>query len=212
MKTLKFIFPIFLLGMFLAGCSYDEGPLPGDVEPFAQEESALKGAKKTSYDIESEFELIGIPANTPNGKPFSSKGNLFHQKVYGSGNVYFQGEVLAADLLIVDEKIHMQKLLTSWIMTTSNVKVVLTITDGDNIGDELHFNYSSEVDATPMFTSEDGTGEIVVEGADGIILGGTGIFDKAQGTITYKGVWPFTEWGEVFEPGICTFNGTIILK
>lgn len=212
MKNLKFILPFFLLGLFLAGCSIDEGPLPSDVEPMAQEESALKGAKKISYPFLSEFILYGEGATKPNGKLFINDGNLFHQKVYGDGTVLFQGQELEAELLIADEKIHMQKVGTEMISTTSNVKVELTIVGGEHDGDKLFFNYSSVIDASPMFTSVDGTGAIVVTDAHGIILGGTGIFDKAKGTITYEGVWPFSEWGMVFEPGICTFNGAVLLK
>ena len=194
MKNLRFIFPIFLLGLFLAGCSYDEGPLPGDAEPLAEKESALKGAKKKhAVPFKNTFECWG--------EFISMDGPIVHQAVYGSGKATHLGK---SELLITDEAIDMSG--SPW--TTKDVKVVLTAANGD----ELNLFYSSSIDPSPL---AEPSGAIIVEGAEGYIFGGKGRFENATGTITYEGVWPFHteiidgEPVQIFEIGTCTFNGTI---
>ena len=60
MKTLKFIFPIFLLGLFLAGCEKEE-ILPASEDMPAKEESALKAAKKKhEVPFKSKFVLHSL--------------------------------------------------------------------------------------------------------------------------------------------------------
>lgn len=207
MKNLKCILPFFLLGLFLAGCSVDEGPLPSDVEPMAQEVSALKGAKKKhEVPFKSTFEVWTVPFPV---EDWPDDG-LYHQKLEGIGKATHMGK---ATLLIPDEGIYFPP--GSPISEADNIEVILT---GAN-GDELWFRYTSRVDGSPLGNVGE-AGAIIVEDADGEIWGGTGRFEHATGQITYEGVWPFY-WvdppgegpGEepypVFENGICTFNGTI---
>lgn len=204
MKNLKFIFPIFLLGLFLAGCSVDEGPLPSDVEPLAEEESALKGAKKHAVPFKSKFEMWGEPIlPTP-------PDDFYHQRLWGNGKATHMGK---ATIEIPDEALSFNFGVDPPVATATDVECILT---GAN-GDELWFRYSSVSDPTmvPLVP-----GVIIVKDADGVIWGGTGKFEGASGNITYEGYWPYTWFDDpdddpdlgpqaVFDAGICTFNGMI---
>ncbi len=195
MKNRVFILSLFLLGLFLAGCSEGEGPLPADVAPLSvEDQSALKAAKKHAVPFKCEFEMWGVPIDDPNP---DNPDDLVHQMLWGAGKASHMGKT---EILIPDEGLDFSFFPTA---SADNVEVILTAANGD----ELWFRYSSEFDLSPMLEGE--TGVIIVEDADGEIWGGTGRFKGATGEITYEGVWPFTEWGGEFGAGTCTFNGTI---
>ena len=187
MKKQGFIFTFFLLGLFLAGCSYDEGPVPGDIEPInAQEEAVLKGAENNAVPFKSKFTCGGeeITPEEPDG--------LFHQTVFGLGNATHMGKT---ELLIPDEGIDMSDFP---ICYTENVEVILIAANGD----ELWLSYTSEFDLTPM--TEDPPGIVYVRDAMGTIDGGTGKFENATGNIVYEGDWDISTG-----IGICSFIGEI---
>jgi hypothetical protein len=187
MKNQGFILAFFLSGLFLAGCSYDEGPVPGDIEPLnAKGETVLKSTKNHAVPFKSKFTCGGeeITPEEPDG--------LFHQMVYGSGNATHLGKT---ELLIPDEGINMDVFSNCY---TENVLVILTTANGD----ELWLSYSSTFDLTPML--EDPPGVVYVRDAMGSIDGGTGRFENATGNIVYEGDWDISTG-----IGICSFNGEI---
>jgi len=187
MKKQGFILTFIFLGLFLAGCAYDEGPVPADIEPLdAKGETVLKGTKNHAVPFKSEITCGGeeITPAEPDG--------LFHQMVYGSGNATHMGKT---ELLIPDEGIDMSNFP---LCTTTDVEVILTAANGD----ELWFSYASEFDLTPML--EDPPGIVYVRDAMGIIGGGTGRFENATGYLVYEGDWDISTG-----IGVCTFNGEI---
>lgn len=188
MKKQGFILAFFLLGLIVAGCSYDEGPVPGDIDPLdAKEEAVLKSAKNHVVPFKSKF-TCGGEEITP-----EELDGLFHQTVFGLGNATHMGK---AELLIPDEGIDMSSGFP--LCFTENVEVILTAANGD----ELWLSYTSEFDLTPMF--EDPPGTVYVREAMGTIDGGTGKFENATGNIVYEGDWNLSTG-----IGICSFNGEI---
>lgn len=188
MKNRAFVFSIFYLGLLMAGCSYDEGPVPSDAEPLnGKDEAVLKGAKKHAVPFKSTFTCGGeeITPGEPDG--------LIHQMVYGSGKATHLGKT---GLLIPDEGIDMSNFP---LCSTTDVEVILTAANGD----ELWFSYASEFDLTPML--EDPPGIVFVRDAMGTIEGGTGRFENATGYLVYEGDWDISTG-----TGICTFNGEIL--
>lgn len=187
MKNRAVVFSIIYLGLLMAGCSYDEGPVPSDAEPLnGKDEAVLKGAKNHAVPFKSKFTCGGevITPEEPDG--------LFHQTVFGLGNATHMGKT---ELLIPDEAIDMSG---DPFFTTTDVEVILTAANGD----ELWLSYSSEFDVSPMF--EDPPGIIYVRDAMGSIDGGTGKFENATGYIVYEGDW------DLSTGGICSFNGEIL--
>jgi hypothetical protein len=161
-----------LLGLFLAGCSYDEGPLPGDAEPLAQEESALKAAKKKhEVPFKSNFVLHSM-----NFYPDAEEADKYHQELEGTGNATHMGKT---KVLIPDELMYTEDFV-DW---TATADVILT---GAN-GDQLFFSYESS------FTYDGGTHVI----GEGPITGGTGKFEYASGWMVYDGLWVEGEPGDV---------------
>lgn len=183
MKKQRFILAFLLSGLILAGCSYNEGPLPADDQPL-EVKSTLKAKKIHTVPFKSTFTCGGeeITPEEPDG--------LYHQLVYGSGNATHMGKT---DLLIEDESIDM----TDLEHCTAEADVVFTAANGD----ELWFHYSSEFDLTTGFVEPY---IIYVRDAMGAIEGGTGRFENATGYIVYEGDWDMSTG-----VGICTFDGEI---
>lgn len=163
MKNRASILSFFLLGLLMAGCSYDEGPLPSDEEPLnTKEESVLKGAKKHTVPFKSRFVMWSTDFYQNEGEAF------MHQELEGIGNATHMGKTNVA---IPDE------LLYPGDPWTATADVILTAANGD----ELWFSYASE------FVFVDYPVDVV---GDGPITGGTGRFEGASGWMTYTGHWP----------------------
>lgn len=193
MKNRVLIFSMFLLGLFLAGCSEGEGPTPADAEPLSMEsQAAFKAAKKHAVPFKCEFQMWGVPIDDPD-----PPDGLVHQMLWGNGKANHMGKT---ELLIPDEGLDFTLFP---IVSADDVEVILTAANGD----ELWFRYSSVFDVSSMLVEE--TGVIIVQDAHGEIWGGTGRFEDATGNITYEGVWPYTNYGDEFGAGTCTFNGSI---
>lgn len=170
MKNPGFIFPFFLLGLFLAGCSYDEGPIPSDEEALnAKEEAVFKGSKKHAVPFKSNFECWSIDF-FPDGEV----ADKYHQVLEGSGNASHMGK---AKMEIPDELLY----TADFVDWTATADVILTAANGD----KLFFSYAS------AFIYKAETHVI----GHGPITGGTGRFDGASGWMTYEGLW--TETGKV---------------
>lgn len=185
MKKQVFVLAGFLMGLILAGCSFDEGFLPSDEQSSdVNDQSSLKSAQMNVVPFKSTFTCGGeeIIPEEPDG--------FFHQLVYGSGNATHMGKT---ELLIADESIDM----TDMENCIAEADVVFTAANGD----ELWFHYSSAFDLTTGFVEPY---IIYVRDAIGTVYGGTGRFENATGTIVYEGDWNMTTG-----KGICTFTGEI---
>jgi len=171
MKNQAIILSIFLSGLFLAGCSYDEGPLPGDAEPLhVQDEAVLKGTKKHEVPFKSTFEMWSVDFYQNEGETF------MHQELEGIGNATHMGKT---KVWIPDELLYPDD---TWLNWTATADVILTAANGD----ELWFSYASSfIYVLPV--------DVVGVGP---VTGGTGRFEGATGTMTYTGHWP-DETGKV---------------
>jgi len=188
MKNRVFILSLFLLGLFLAGCSEGEGPLPADVAPLSvEDQSALKAAKKHTVPFKSSFEMWGVDFYLDQG------GEFFHQELAGEGNATHMGKtkvVILDELLYPDDPDDPDNYFNPGYPWTATADVILTAANGD----ELRFNYASSF---MMGYPIDVVGH-------GLITGGTGRFSDASGEMTYKGHWP-----SATENGKVTFTGKI---
>lgn len=160
-----------MLGLILASCSYDEGPLPFDEQPLeVKDESVLKGAKKHPVPFKSTFDCWSVDFFQNEGEEF------WHQVVEGTGKVTHMGKTT---LRIPDELLYPD---AEWFNWTATADVILTAANGH----ELWFSYASAfIYVLPV--------DVVGEGP---ITGGTGRFEGASGWLTYKGLWP-DETGKV---------------
>ena len=172
MKKINFISLLFLVFVFIVGCTVNDIPL--DVN----DDVTLKSGEKHSVPFKSTFELWSDGATS--GPP------IINLIVYGSGNATHMGKTD----LVVTETITTQEPPSPWLAEAS---VVATAANGD----ELHFDYTSVINPSD-FPNLDVFGIC-------IITGGTGRFDGASGTLTYKG-----EFNADTNIGIATFNGNIL--
>ena len=165
MNNQTWIVSVFILGLLLAGCSYGEGPVPGDAEPLSMEQDAmLKGSKKHAVPFKSSFECWSADFYQNEGE------NFWHQVVKGAGKATHMGKTT---LLIPDELLYPD---AAWYNWTATADVILTAANGD----ELHFSYASEfVYELPVHVI-----------GHGPVTGGTGRFEGATGWLTYEGNWP----------------------
>jgi hypothetical protein len=165
MKKNGLISAFVLLGLIMAGCSYDEGPIPSEENPLnSQGEAALKGAKKHPVPFKSKFVCRSIDFYQNEGEDF------WHQVLEGEGNATHMGKTT---LNIPDELLYPD---AAWYNWTATADVILTAANGD----ELHFSYASAfIYVLPV--------HVIGEGP---ITGGTGRFGNATGWMIYEGNWP----------------------
>lgn len=188
MKNVKSLIPLVLLGLLLAGCSYNESLVPEDETAIEiQQESLMKSAKNHFVPFKSKFICWTEPI-TP-----ETPDEYYHQAVYGNGNASHMGKTV---LLIEDEPIDVSGM--PW--TTEDIAVVLTAANGD----ELWFTYSSSFDPSPFFEVPPDPENLCVVHGEGPITGGTGRFEGASGTMAYDG-----DWNPESGLGDCTFTGKI---
>ena len=162
----------FILTLLLIiGCSIQDSQLEDDVN--------LKNGHKHLVPFKATYSVWSEPA-TP--------GPTIDLIVFGSGLANHLGR---SDV-IVNETITTLQL--PWSATAS---VVITAANGD----ELHFNYSSEID--PSALPPAGNGDLIIAG-DCIVTGGTGRFENATGTFVYNGVF-----NVITSTGTAHFTGTI---